>query len=761
MAGAVMLVGPHGVVVGQAAQGRVAGGDRAFVERLMARMTLEEKLGQMSQIAWQEPDKVSHEERIRAGQAGSFLFVTDPEEIDRLQHVAVEESRLHIPLLFGYDVIHGFHTIYPAPLGMAASWSPEMEEKAQGMAAREASAVGVRWAFAPMVDIARDPRWGRMMEGAGEDPTLGERMAEAQVRGFQGAAAGVDGRIGPEHVMACVKHFAGYGAAEGGRDYDEANISDEQLWNVYLRPFHAAVKAGAGSVMSAYMDLNGVPASGNRFLLHEVLREDWGFKGFVVSDWRAVESLTTHGFSDGPEDAAVRAVTAGVDMEMTSSVYRDRLGAAVREGRVSMGTVDGAVRNILMAKVRLGLFERPYVEVRAGDGAGEVEAQKKAAREAAIASAVLLRNEPLAPGAQATLPLKKGVGSIAVVGALADSKPDTMGSWSLAGKMDETVTVLEGLRRKVGAGTRIRYARGVEIERGGASIFDGQFPEPKPELVTKEAEDKAFAEAVEAVRASDVAVLVMGEANNMSGEAASRVTLTLPGRQEELLEAAVGTGKPVVLVLLNGRPLDVTWAAGHVAAILEAWYPGTEGGDAVADLLFGDANPGGKLPVTWPRSVGQAPMYYSRNLTQNPGEDAGRTWDEPNTPLYRFGYGLSYTTFAVGPMRLDEKSMGVDGVLHATVEVENTGGRAGDEVVQMYTHQRAGSASRPRRELKGFARVHLEAGEKRVVSLELRAAELAFWSPETRKVGVEPGVFDVWVGTDSAAVEHATFEVRR
>jgi beta-glucosidase len=719
-----------------------------FVSDLLGKMTLEEKLGQMSQISYKDAHSVSHEERILKGQTGSFLFLTDPVEINRLQHIAVEQARLHIPLIFGYDVIHGFRTIYPIPLALASSWDPSVAQHAQSMAAREASAVGIRWTFAPMVDIARDPRWGRIMEGAGEDPYLGSRIAEAQVRGFQGDVIG-----SPDHILACVKHFAGYGAAEGGRDYDSANISDEQLWNVYLPPFHAAVQAGTGSLMSAYMDLNGVPATGNRFLLHDVLRKKWGFQGFVVSDWESIASLKTHGFAAGPDDAAIRAVNAGVNMEMTSATFRDNLAAAIKSGAVKESAIDDSVRDILLMKYKLGLFTNPYISVdhaRAELGSTE---QRDAARAAAERSAVLLRNQG------GVLPLKKSLASIAVVGPLADSKPDIMGSWSLAGHPEDAVTVLEGLRKKLGSAVTINYAKGVEIDRVQPSIFDDQFTSPKPVLKTQQERDAEFQHAVDQVKKSEVAILVLGEAQNMSGERASRSTLVLPGRQQELLEAAVATGKPVVLVLLNGRPLDITWASQHVPGILEAWYPGTEGGNAIANLLAGDATPGGKLPLTWPRSVGQVPIYYSQNLTQIPNETDTRYWDGSSAPLYPFGYGLSYANFQLSNLKVDASSLRPDGSLSAAIDVQNTAALAGDEVVQLYTHQRAGSASRPRRELKGFTRVHLAPHEKRTVTLTLQASDLGFWSPQTHQWVVEPGVFDLWIGEDSTAAEHVTFSV--
>ena len=718
-----------------------------FVDALLGKMTLEEKLGQMSQIPLNQKEDVTPDERILKGQVGSFLFVTDAKEIDRLQHLAVERGPHHIPLIFGFDVIHGFRTIYPVPLALAASWDPAEAERVESMAAREASAVGVRWTFAPMVDIARDARWGRMMEGAGEDPYLGSRMAEAEVRGFQGAEIG-----SPNHILACVKHFAGYGAAEGGRDYDSADLSDEQLWNVYLPPFEAAVDAGAGTVMSAYMDLNDVPATGNKFLLQDVLRDKWKFDGFVVSDWDSVLNLTTHGFASGPEDAAVRAVNAGVDMEMTSHVMRDNLADAVKKGLVKEPTIDEAVRRILMMKYRLGLFEHPYADLSRVDAEEGSAAQHEAAKEAAERTAVLLRNEG------GLLPLR-GVKSIAVIGPLADSKPDTMGSWSLAGNVADTVTVLAGIRNRFGATATISSTEGVEIERGQPSIFDSQFPSPDPAPTTEAEREAEFRHAIDLVKQADVSVLVLGEAQNMSGERASRLSLTLPGKQEQLLEAAVATGKPVVLVLLNARPLNITWASPHVPAILDAWYPGTEGGNAIAALLAGDANPGGKLPVTWPRSVGQAPIYYAHNLTQIPDARDAMYWDGSSAPLYPFGYGLSYASFRLSNLRLSAVSVKAGGSLAVSVDVKNTGAVAGDEVMQIYTHQRSGSASRPVRELKGFRRMSFAPGEEKTVTLTLNTKELGFWSSATHRWSIEPGTFDLWVGTDSTATDHATFNV--
>ena len=721
----------------------------AFVDALLAKMTLSEKLGQMTQIALNGPnDPISPDDRARRGDVGSFLFVKDPARISELQHIAVEQSRLHIPLIFGFDVIHGLRTIYPVPIALAASWDPSQAERAQSMAAREASAFGIQWTFAPMLDIAHDPRWGRMMEGAGEDPYLGARMAEAQVRGFQGDHLGA-----PGHILACVKHFAGYGAVSGGRDYEQADISDEQFWNVYLPPFHAAVKAGAGSLMSAYTDINGVPATGNRWLLHDVLREQWGFRGFVVSDWESVKSLTTHGFASGPEDAAVRAVNAGMDMEMTSHDMRDGLPQALRDGTVQQSTIDNAVRDILRVKYQLGLFQHPYADLNRVNSELVTPEQRSASRAVADRTAVLLRNEGQ------TLPLRKNLSSIALIGPLADSKPDTMGSWSLMGRYDDTVTILEAMHRRFPTGVTINSTKGVEIDRGSPTIFDDQFLSPKPTLTTDAQRQAEFQHAIDLVRQSDVAVLVLGEEQSMSGERASRAHLNLPGRQQELLEAAVATGKPVVLVLMNARPLDITWASTHVPAILELWYPGTEGGNAAVDLLFGDAVPGGKLPFAWPRSVGQIPINYARNLTQIPDDPAHRYWDESSLPLYPFGYGLSYTSFTVSEPKASATSVKAGQSMQVSVSVTNTGKLAGDQVVELYTHQRSGSASRPVRELKGFERISLAAGETRTVSLTLNTEELAFWSPQTHQRAIEPGAFDLWVGADETATGHTTFTV--
>jgi beta-glucosidase len=733
---------------GNAADRRV----RRRADALLAQMTLDEKLGQMNQLFFfgSEPTE-AFADGMRKGQIGSLLFVTDPALINRLQRAAVTESRLKIPLIFGFDVTHGFHTIFPVSIGMAASWDPKMVEGAQSVAAREARAVGINWTFAPMVDIARDPRWGRIVEGAGEDPYLGAAMAQAHVRGLQGE------RIGsPDRLLACAKHFAGYGAAEGGRDYDAANISDAQLWNVYFPPFKAAVDAGVGCVMSAYMDLNDVPATGNRWLIRDVLRREWKFSGFVVSDANSIADLKTHGFARDPQDAAVKALTAGVNMEMSfgASVYLKNLANAVKQNLVSLKEIDDMVRPLLETKIQLGLFENPYIDEAKVKSTLNSSAHREAAKTAAVRSAVLLKNE------NNQLPLSKtAYKKIAVIGPLADSKQNMLGSWSFAMDINQTTTILAGLKSKLGNGTQVEFAPGVQMNRGTPSIFDRLLKEKHAPAWTEMQAADEFKKAVDLAKDSEIAVMVLGENQDMSGEQAARSTLDLPGRQLELLQAVKATGRPVVLVLMNGRPLDISWAAQNIPSILEIWYPGSEGGNAVADLLFGDANPGGKLPVTWMKHVGQVPIYYSHNLTQNPAEQDKRYWNEKAVPLYPFGYGLSYTTFAFSNLKVSQPKIRVGNVTEITVDVKNTGNRAGDEVVQLYIHQQAGGASRPIRELKGFERVALAPGETKSVRFRLGPQELRYWSAAPRAWVQDAENFDVWVGNDSSASLHSTFRV--
>jgi beta-glucosidase len=723
--------------------------ERRFVDDLLHRMTVAEKIGQMEQAAGQPfytaPAKA--DELTRRGDVGSFLFITDPVRINQLQHIAMTESRLHIPLLFGYDVIHGFRTIAPVPLAMASSWDPQLVTQTQAMAAREARAAGVEWAFSPMVDIARDARWGRIMESAGEDPYLGEQMAAAQVHGLQGDAIGA-----PSHLITSVKHFAGYGGAEGGRDYDSSDISDELLQNVYLRPYRAGVTAGSATIMSAYMDLNGVPATGNTWLLQDVLRKEWGFQGIVVADWEAVKNLETHGFAASPEDAAVRAVKAGVNVEMTSSLYREHLPDAMKSGKVTESEIDALVRPILQIKYRMGLFNNPYTNLDTFGKETASQAQRDAARHAAEQTSVLMRNE------SHLLPLRANLKSMAVIGPLADNTLDTMGSWATHGDRRDTVTIAEGLRERLPS-TKVSVSMGVELERGSATIFDEQVIPDKPALTTDALRKQAFEKAVDIAREAEVTVLVLGEAQTMSGESASRAHLTLPGEQERLMEAIVALGKPVVLVLMGGRPLDITWASTHVPAILNVWYPGTEGGHAVASLLFGDVNPSGHLPVSWPRDAGQEPLFYNGKLPHDPQNSAHRYWDLPSSPLYPFGFGLSYADIGVSKLALSADTIAKTDTLHATVVLHNTSSIAGTQVVQLYTHQRSGSASRPIRELKAFQKITLAVGETRSVTLEVPAVDLSYWSPSLHRPVLEPGLFDLWVGLDSDASLRTQFRI--
>jgi beta-glucosidase len=752
----------------QAQQAGGRSGIEARVEELLRQMTPAEKAGQLTQYFYfrlpagatdesalgvdREAQPRGVEEALGRGEVGSVLFETDPGQINRLQRLTIEGNRLGIPALFGFDVIHGLRTILPVPIAMAASWDTETIEQGQAVAAREARAVGIHWAFAPMVDIARDPRWGRIVEGAGEDPFLGAAVAAAQVRGFQGSDYAQ-----PDRIIAGPKHFAGYGFALGGRDYDEVNLSDYELWNLVFPPFRAAVEAGAGNVMTAYMDLNGVPASAIRWLFTEVLRETWGFGGFVVSDANAVRNLVTHGLAADLPDAAARALAAGVDMEMAieDAAYA-HLPEALQAGAVADNVLDASARRILEAKLRLGLFDQPYVDE---DRARQVladPAHREVARVAAERSAVLLRNEG------ALLPLDAGeLTSIAVVGPLADSRRDTIGPWVFDYDLDETVTVVEGIRRKVGDRVGVEYAPGVRVvQRLFPSIFDmhgGNRP-GDPEGFDEDAE---LRRAVDLAAAADVAVVVAGEWQSMIGEQASRSSLELPGRQLELLQAVAATGTPTVLLVMNGRPLDLRWAADNVPAILDIWYPGTQGGPAVANLLFGDVTPAGKLPFTWPRTVGQVPIIYSHTRSHEPQNQGRRYWDEPSTPLFPFGHGLSYGTFEYSQLTVDRQSVTPEESVTVSVRLTNAGDREATEVVQLYLHQRHGSASRPVRELKGFQRVTLPGGASQQVQFTLSPEHRRYWSAPARDWVLDDTIFDVWVGGDSAAQLTTTFSQSR
>jgi len=717
------------------------------VDALLAQMTPEEKAAQITtSFALPVPQMQKMTDARATSGGGSLLFVSNPAEANRLQRLAVEKSRLKIPMLFGFDLIHGLSTIFPVPIANAASWDPVTVEKASAAAAAEARAVGIHWAFAPMIDIARDARWGRIVEGAGEDPFLGSAMAAAQVRGLQGPRIGTPGR-----VLAGPKHFIGYGAAVGGRDYDEVDMSDAQLHNVYLPPFKAAIDAGAANIMAAYMGFNGVPVSASRHLLTDVLRGDLGFKGWVVGDNENVSSLKTHGVAATPQDAAALALNAGIDMEMNllGPTYAN-LPKALAAGQVDQARLDEAVRRVLSVKVRMGLFENPYVDEKAAPKRLRTAATLDLARIAAERAAVLLRNE------NGLLPLdKRKIKTLAVIGTLADSPRDTLGPWSFNQNQPATQTILAGLRDKLGNTATITFSPGVAIPaRVNPSPFvvlDKDIVRPVPKD-----DDSGIADAVAAARAADVAVLVLGETQDMVGESASVSSLDLPGRQQELLDAVVATGKPTVVVLMNGRPLDLKET--KAGAILEVWYPGSRGGDATANLLFGDAVPGGKLPFTWLRDAGQAPLFYARLNSHDPRNSEKRYWNESSTPRYPFGFGLSYSTFAYSDIKVDSAKVGPQDEVNVSATIENTGARQADEVVQLYIHQRVGSAARPVRELKGFQRITLRPGERRTVKFRLSDADLRYWSASKAGWTVENSIFDVAVGGDSTAAFSATFE---
>jgi beta-glucosidase len=724
----LLLIGSTMLAAGQQPEANI----ERRINALLARMTLEEKLGQLQQLDGEANGnyRPEHLDLIRRGLLGSTLNVRGAQKTNELQRIAVEQSRLKIPLLFGFDVIHGYRTIFPVPLGGASSWDPAAVERAASIAAAEASSVGVRWTFAPMLDISRDPRWGRIVEGAGEDPYLGSAMARAAVRGFQGRDySAVD------KVIACAKHWVGYGAAEAGRDYNTTDISENRLREIYFPPFKAAVDAGVGTFMSAFNDLNGVPTSANPFTLTKILRDEWKFDGFVVSDYTSVEELIKHGLAANGMEAASYALNAGVDMEMVSRLYNKHAPQLVKEGKLSEAVIDNAVRRILRIKFRLGLFDKPYTDEARERSAILSRENLAAAREIAARSMVLLKNE------RGALPLSKNARSIAVIGPLADDRKDMIGSWNGDGRIEDAVTLLEGIKAKAASGTKITYAKGCEI---ASDSIEG------------------FAEATRIASESDVVIVAVGESAEMSGEASSRASLDLPGRQLDLVKAMQATGKPVIVALMNGRPLTINWIAENVPAILETWFAGTQAGNAIADVLFGDVNPGGKLPVTFPRSVGQVPIYYNSKATGRPPDPnnkyTSKYLDEQVTPLFAFGYGLSYTEFRLTNLQLSAKSIRPGGRLTVSVEVENTGKRAGDEVAQLYIRDVAASVTRPVKELRGFERITLQPGQKKRVEFAVGPEHLGFYNREMRFT-VEPGAFKVMVGTNSVDGLEASFEV--
>ncbi|MFN2572330.1 MAG: beta-glucosidase BglX [Gemmatimonadales bacterium] len=687
------------------------------LDSLLARMTLEEKLGQLNLLSADGRASPAQMQLVRAGKLGGLFNVIGAENTTPVQRIAVTESRLKIPLLLGLDVIHGYRTIFPIPLGEASAFDPAAAESTARVAGQEAASFGINWTYAPMVDIARDPRWGRIAEGSGEDPYLGSLLAAARVRGFQ------------QSIFATVKHFAGYGAAEAGREYNETEISERTMRELYLPPFKAAVDAGVASVMSAFNDIAGVPASGNAWLTDTVLRQEWKFGGFVVSDWTSVAELTNHGIAGSPSEAGRRALTAGVDMDMQSGIYVDSLAGLVRANRIPMAVVDSAVMRILRAKLRLGLFRDPY-RARTAPAAAPSRAL---ARRVAGESIVLLKNE------RSLLPLDPKT-AVAVIGPLADNKAEPLGPWHTQGRAEDVISVLQGIKAKVPAGTQVLYAQGAGIDDSSTA---------------------GFAAAVAAARQAKVAVLVLGERGDMSGEAASRSSLGLPGVQQQLLEAVAATGTPVVLVLMNGRPLILEWASDHVPAIVETWFLGVEAGNATADVLFGDVNPSGRLPVSFPRVLGQVPLYYNHRNTGRPPEVSNKFSskyiDVPVTPRYPFGFGLSYTTFKYSGLSLSASRARATDTVTATVTVTNSGSREGTEVVQLYVRDEVASVSRPVRELKAFRRVTLRPGESRNVELKIAVRDLWFIGLDMQPV-VEPGTFRVFVGPSSAEGLEASFD---
>ncbi|HUG52712.1 MAG TPA: beta-glucosidase BglX [Vicinamibacteria bacterium] len=725
------------------------------IDALLARMTLEEKVGQLNQysstfdLTGPAPTDAAARTRydqIRQGHVGSLLNVTGAEATRQAQRLAVDNSRLHIPLVFGYDVIHGYRTMFPIPLAEAASFDLGLVERSARVAATEASAAGLHWTFAPMVDISRDARWGRIMEGAGEDPYLGARVAAARVRGFQGADLAL-----PDTLAACAKHYAAYGLAEGGRDYNTVDVSDDTLHNVVLPPFRAAVEAGVATVMNSFNEIGGVPATGSAELQRRILKGDWGFEGMVVSDWGSIGEMVPHGHAADLAEAARLALAAGSDMDMESQAYVAHLAHHVRAGTVDARLVDEAVRRVLRLKFRLGLFDDPY---RYSDPEREKRTllhpdHRAASREVARASIVLLKNDG------GLLPLAKDVASVAVVGPLAADKDSPLGSWRAQAVADSAVSLLEGVRAAVGPAVRVTHAEGAKLAVGERSFLR--------ELTLNAGDRSGFPAAVEAARAADVVVLALGEDAFQTGEGRSQVDVGLKGVQEDLLRAVAAVNEKVVVVLMNGRPLTLGAVVEHAPAVVEAWHLGSEAGHAVADVLFGDHNPSGKLPVSFPRHVGQLPLYYNHKNTGRPGPSPMVFWshytDAPNDPLFPFGFGLSYTTFTISEPRLDRAVLPRDGVLRVSVTVTNSGTRAGSEVVQLYVRDVVGSRTRPVKELKGFQKVHLPPGESREVAFTLAPADLAFYTGEGRWQA-EPGAFEVMVGGNSRDVKKAAFTLQ-
>ena len=725
------------------------------VDNLLKRMTLDEKIGQLEQSPFGNDPVKQLAGKLQAGEISSFLdgsaMIETPIFRNRLQHIAVEQSRLGIPLIFGHDSIHGFRTVFPIPLAQACAWEPELFERTQTISARESAAAGIDWVFAPMVDMARDPRWGRIAEGFGEDPWLGALDAAASVRGFQGTNC-----ADTNQVVACLKHYVGYGAAEGGRDYNTTEISEFTLRNFYLPQFKAGVDAGALTVMSAFNELSGFPASANRHTLTEILRDEWKFPGYVVSDWQSVGELIDHGIVADESEAARLALTAGVDMEMVSTTFADTLKQQIEQGKIPKIVLDEAVRRVLTVKFEKGLFDHPFTDANRYKTAFLQQDAIDLAREAAAKSCVLLKNE------NGALPISPHVKRLALIGPFAEDGEEMVGTWYSRAHTNDVVSLADGLRTKLPFDFQLTVTRGcsiIETNSGKIRRHIGDFSVIKE----RPTGSNEIAEAVSIAKTADVVVMTLGEPRDWSGESSSRSDLGLPGWQMELFNAVVAAGKPVIVVLFNGRPLAIPQIQKQAAAILEAWFPGIQGGNGVADILFGDADPSGRLTTTFPNSVGQVPFYYNHSNTGRPGfgDYKGNYADGPTTPLYPFGFGLSYTTFDYGQVQLDSPEMKLGGTITAHVQIQNTGERAGTTVAQLYIRDLAASAGpRPVRELKGFQKILLQPGELRDVSFTISGKKLGYYDAKGNWL-VEPGKYQLWISKDSASGEPVNFELLR
>lgn len=736
-----------------------------FLDNLLKRMTLEEKIGQLNlpvtgEITTGQAKSSDIATKIKRGEVGGLFNLKGVDKIRDVQRLAVENSRLGIPLLFGMDVIHGYETIFPIPLGLSCTWDiPAIEESAR-IAAVEASADGISWTFSPMVDISRDPRWGRVSEGSGEDPFLGALIARAMVRGYQGKDMSRN-----DEIMACIKHFALYGAAEAGRDYNTVDMSRQRMFNDYMLPYQAGVEAGAGSVMASFNEVEGVPATANKWLMTDVLRGAWGFNGFVVTDFTGISEMIEHGIGD-LQTVSERAINAGVDMDMVSEGFIGTLKKSVEEGKVSVETVNTACRRILEAKYKLGLFDNPYKYCDPKRPARDIftKEHRAAARRIAGESFVLLKNEGLSPTLAPVLPLSP-TGTIAVIGPLANTRSNMPGTWSVAAVLDKSPSLVEGLTEWVGNQGKILYAKGSNLI-GDAAYEERATMFGRSLNRDNRTDQQLLDEALKIASQADVIVAALGESSEMSGESSSRTNLNLPDVQHTLLEALLKTGKPVVLVLFTGRPLVLNWEQEHVPAILNVWFGGSEAGPAIGDVLFGAVNPGGKLTMTFPKSVGQIPLYYAHKNTGRPLKEGkwfekfrSNYLDVDNDALYPFGYGLSYTTFRFSDITLNRSSIGMDNELVASVTVTNTGDRAGSEVVQLYIRDLVGSVTRPVKELKGFEKIYLQPNESRTVRFTIAPEMLKFYNADLKFVA-EPGDFDVMIGPDSRNVKTARFTLR-